>query len=764
MKQNALLILLVFVCSFYLPLNCQNYFYTALGDAGADIPYSVITSNDSNYITTFSTASAVSGDANIALVKVDDTGAILWKKVFGGSQNDFPRSVIQTNDGGYAIFGSTFSYGSGDKDYILIKTDGQGNLEWTKTYGGADQERGFLVRQTPDGGFILGGSTVSGSNGFQDPFIIKTDPDGNAEWETSFGGFTTDNCFSIKITEEGDYMFTGSQGSFGPGNFGYWIGKISSSGQLLWLKTYGGFMEEHSRIIEQTNDGNYIVFGHTNTYGAGNWDFFLIKIDPSGNLLWAKTYGGSQVEFAGSIVKKNNGHFLLVGHTASFGNGGNDIALMEIDQNGALQWARAYGGPGNDDLPFGHDFGATLATDNNIILTGKIANGPIGDSDVLLAKLDASGQHNCLGTDFIPFVSQPTDVEVNNLSLPTNDGVSVLTPFLASPDNEIQAVLQCVLPIADFQLSDTIICQGSCIDLTDLSMNNPTDWSWSFQSGNPGMTNLPSPPNICFNTAGTYPLTLIVNNDFGADTLVREIEVLPLPEIDLGPDTIICEGASIVLDANTPGVEAFLWQDGSDLPTQVVTDPGLYEVVGFIGPCISSDEIMVSAENSIENIALGADTSLCIGSRLILDVTAPNSTYLWQDNSSTPTFEVATPGIYSVTVNHICGTFQDDIIIEYEDCSCDFYIPNAFSPNKDGINDIYRVLTDCPEVESFRMQIYSRWGSLVFESTDIATGWDGKFNSKDAVSDVFVYVIQYSYRLNSNIITELKSGDVILLR
>ncbi|MCK4393021.1 hypothetical protein KAX17_08960, partial [Candidatus Bipolaricaulota bacterium] len=189
-------------------------------------------------------------------------------------------SVQQTSDGGYILFGGTGSYGAGDGDFWLIKTDAHGNKEWERTFGGSESNWGWSAQQTSDGGYILLGCTESYGAGDGDFWLIKTDAQGNKQWQKTFGGSEDDQGHSVHQTSDGGYMFLGYTESYGAGSADFWLIKTDSQGNKQWDRTFGGSEDDGSISVQQTEDGGYILLGCTSSYGAGGLDFWLIKYCP----------------------------------------------------------------------------------------------------------------------------------------------------------------------------------------------------------------------------------------------------------------------------------------------------------------------------------------------------------------------------------------------------------------------------------------------------------------------------------------------------
>ena len=308
---------------------------------------------------------------------------------------------------------------------------------------------------------------------------------------------------------------------------------------------------------------------------------------------------------------------------------------------------------------------------------------------------------------------------------------------------------------------DTTLCEGLTVTL--MAITSPQAMI-QWQDMSVGATYIVSLP-------GKYYVT--ASNQCGeeSDTILIQFLDAPDPFI-LGPDTTICPGETVLLSSPSSFYD-ILWQDGSGMLHLVADHAGIYWL-RLSNECGAEDdtlEIDVDAENPILN--LESELLWCPGEQFVLDATQSfNATYLWSTGALTPSITVETPGLYRVEVSSVCSRVEDESeVVPEEDCeeevdgSPKFYIPNIFSPNDDGINDVFQVATDLSEnVLTMEGKIFERWGNLVFSSTGNSFTWDGYFNGTMLNPAVFVYVIKIRFNTDAGEREEVFYGDVTLLR
>jgi hypothetical protein len=372
------------------------------------------TSNDGNV--TGHHGSATSEDYWI--VKTDSLGNIQWQKSLGGDQPDIANSVQQTNDGGYIVGGFTWSNNGdvtgnrGNTDYWIVKLDNSGKVQWEKCYGGSSYDQAYSIKQTTDGGYIVAGRTSSYDvtplpNGHgSDYWILKLNSSGNIQWQKCFGGTLDEEAHSIELTNDGGYIVVGQAGSNDGNvsgnhtqkgkNLDYWVVKLNSNGDLMWQKCYGGTNNDLPSSISRTNDGGYIIAGQTSSddgdvkgYLAKYSEGWIIKIDSVGNLQWQKCLGGN----ASTAIQTLDGGFLIGGNLAA--NDSDAILfpnieyywMIKLDNNHNFQWHTCDGNKNG-----GYSNAAIQTFDGKYVVLGRVnknfgdVNGAHGGQDVWLVK------------------------------------------------------------------------------------------------------------------------------------------------------------------------------------------------------------------------------------------------------------------------------------------------------------------------------------------------------------------------------------------
>jgi hypothetical protein len=282
-----------------------------------DTVRSVVQTSDGGYVFAGYTSISIS-TANIGawLVKVDSTGNQIWNQIYAAWYSSYVFSMVKTSDGGFALAGQRMASSSSTYyETMLLKTDSSGNIMWSNTYGAGVANS---VVQTSDGGYILAGSA-----------LYKTDSTGNLQWTKPLGDSEAKDAYSIVQTSDGGFAYAGDKGSLQVGNDIFMV-KTDSNGNFQWANTYGGSKDDACYSLVQISDGGYMLAGRTKSYGAGNWDGYLIKTDSNGVQDWWNYYGGAYDDGLYCVIKTSDGGSALSGYSKSYTNGGYDMWLIKM--------------------------------------------------------------------------------------------------------------------------------------------------------------------------------------------------------------------------------------------------------------------------------------------------------------------------------------------------------------------------------------------------------------------------------------------------
>lgn len=332
--------------------------------------------------------------------------AIKWQKTYGGSGDDQvgddsnyydapDQAVIKTDDGGFLQVGFTnssdgvYTSNLGGYDFAVIKTDSLGNLEWANNYGTASTDMATSVVQTSDGGFAIAGYTTSSS---EDVMLIKIDNQGNLLWQTTFGGSNSDRAYSLGLANDGGFYIGATSASNdsdhsspAQGDKDFWLIKTDSTGNLLWEKSYGGPSFDWLNSMKVTSDGGVIMCGFVYNNGGdisvniGGIDVWIVKADTAGNIEWEKSYGGTGNDWGFAITQSSDGGYAFAALTESNDgmvtgwHGGHDYWVVKLDSAGNLQWQKDLGGSQLDEC---YDI---LETPDNGYLIAGTTNCTDGD-------------------------------------------------------------------------------------------------------------------------------------------------------------------------------------------------------------------------------------------------------------------------------------------------------------------------------------------------------------------------------------------------
>jgi hypothetical protein len=274
------------------------------------------------------------------LIKTDADGNTEWEKTFGGLRFDGSHSARQTDDGGFIITGWKSSLiDTRSSDLWLIKTNADGDKEWERSFDGAKNDAGSYAEQTRDGGYIVSGWKRAYEGWKVDDWLIKTDAEGRIEWQKTYGGADVDTIRCVEQTTDGGFVTAGLTSSYGAGCEDFLLVKTDATGQELWKKTFGGESHDAASSVRQTTDEGFIIAGWTNS-SAVNIDVLLIKTGSDGEELWRVTFGDVGMQVGHSVRQTSDHGYIVVGETVTDEDYGSEVLLLKINAQGALQWEK----------------------------------------------------------------------------------------------------------------------------------------------------------------------------------------------------------------------------------------------------------------------------------------------------------------------------------------------------------------------------------------------------------------------------------------
>ncbi len=378
------------------------------GGSKADYARAVIQTSDGGFAFTGYTFSFSEEDeygrciSEFWLVKTDAQGELQWSRTYDVHEKAF--SFIETADGGFILVGAYFSWGGG-MPYIyigtqLVKTDAQGKLQWKRIYKSSDyspyQSWGNAIIETADGSFVFAGATAQIRMSKPKAWLVKLDEKGVVNWMQTYDGEWWSlgdeskkgwEANSVIETVDGGFVLAGSDFYSNPNvNGDVWLMKTDVTGVEEWNRTYGDGAREGGYSVVQTPDGGFAIAGFTCAYGAGGADFWLLKTDASGELLWNRTYGGTGDELARTVIQTDDDGFILIGSTTSTGAGKHDTLLVKTNAFGELLWNRTYGGIGDDEA-----YSVIQTIDGGFAFAGFTNSTGVGNYDAWLVKTDTNG-------------------------------------------------------------------------------------------------------------------------------------------------------------------------------------------------------------------------------------------------------------------------------------------------------------------------------------------------------------------------------------
>ena len=375
---------LLLACSVTAAQNLHIVWDHIYGADKEDKAYDVVTTSDGGYAMAGSSRSFSVGKEDLYVLKTDAKGKLLWEKRIGKARKDIAYAIDESKDGALYLAGTSKSYSKeGDYDVLVLKMDKNGTLLWAKSLGGSGKDHGYDVVATQDGGAVVVGKTKSFGHGHYDFYVIKLSSEGKVLWSKAYGGTTNEEAHGVTELADGSLVIVGGTESFGAGDFDFYIVKTDRDGKKLWERYYGEKKADMFYCVAPTQDGGFTAAGYTRSYNSGKKDLTVMRLNKRGDTIWHKIVGKHNHEVAKAIVQTPDDGVLVAGSTKSKGHGKNDFYILMFDKKGKLTFDRAYGGKKNDVAN-----GADRTKDGGYVIAGESESfGEADNYDAYLIKL-----------------------------------------------------------------------------------------------------------------------------------------------------------------------------------------------------------------------------------------------------------------------------------------------------------------------------------------------------------------------------------------
>jgi hypothetical protein len=320
----------------------------------------------------------------IILTSLPVKSQITFQKLYGGARIESARDLEICPNGDFLLVGTTTSFSPGDSDVYVLRVDKEGNKLFEKAIGGRGNEMAYSVRSTNDGNFIVGGFTSSYGAGGYDAYLLKITPSGDVIWSKTYGSSGSDIMREASPTSDGGFILSGYSNS--KGNYDAFLIKTDASGNEQWRKYYGGTGTDMSFSVKQSPDEGFIFFGTTYSQGAGGGDFYLVKTDIAGNVSWTKVFGGPAAEEGQFVQCTSDGGYIVVGDQESNSAGGYDINVTKFNGSGGQSWTKLFGGAQKDVGKM-----VQPTTEGGYVISGITRSFGLKEPDFWIIKIDGGG-------------------------------------------------------------------------------------------------------------------------------------------------------------------------------------------------------------------------------------------------------------------------------------------------------------------------------------------------------------------------------------
>lgn len=749
--SHCRLILLVFLLALPSFVSSQITFQKTYESSANSQAFDLVQTSDSGFVITGFVGSMGLGGKDVFLLKTDKYGTHEWMKVFGGASAEQGQQVIITSDNGLLVAGYTASFGAGFDDVYVYKTDSLGNYIWGKTIGGSSTDRAYGISEEFNGAVFVAGSSYSFGAGSSDVLVSKIDIQGNILWTKTYGGANFEEAYSVLSTEDGGAIVVGSTRSFGAGIEDFYILKLDSIGNVKWSKTIGGSDWDQGRSVCQTSDGGFAICGFTQSFSnQKHYDLkcYVAKLDSNGIVLWSTAFGVFESEnIPFSISETDDKGFAIAGYSGDF-IGDYRGYLVKLDGVGDFLWSRGLGSGYlntiNSVIP---------ANDIGLAMVGYSNGFGNGSSDIYMIKSDEYGISECFDSlnvtlikDTLPVITTPQDsitlISVDDTALTIVYDTVLNVKSICDDFCNVEASM--IYELKPFSPSSHIVCLGSTLSLTNNSFG-ATTIRWEVNGDYLGNFN---DTVITLDSLGTFDFVLYADSSICTDSGSLTVTVTESALANFGYSI-----SDLVVDFVDSSffASAYYWDfgDGStdtiQTPEHTYADTGMYLVCLVVLNSCDTDSICkivhIECRMPVADFSY-VDTGLTVEFQSMGQF---GDTYSWVygDGGSAigenPTYVYTQPGTYEVcfVVLNDCGAdvscqfitvdsldtdttpvplsndiVNSDLYFEYfEDGKAIFRIPNIKSSNV--IVEVYNMLGQLQPITLMSIEKDSRY-ELIF--------------------------------------------------
>lgn len=632
--------------------------------------------------------------------KLNCKGEVQWQNFFGSTQsiaNVYTRVII-TKDSGYLFISNLGFYTN--YNGLAVKLNTQGTILWQKTLNLSNGNDNInAITETPEGDILIAGGVFD----TPDIGLVKLHNDGSLIWSKTYGSQNqSDEAYVVRVASDGNYLLAGRYTSMG--TLSAFIMKTDTAGNMLWIKSYGDTLQHMNILdIQEMPNGDLVAAGSTTLLKPSFQSFsdnFMMRLTSNGDTLWTKIFYGSpdQFENVSALVIDAQQHIIAGVATASY-----PTASIVPNKNAVFK----FDAQGTLLKAITYNSGSShytrvsAAPDAGFVLSG-FSNAYTGPQEfrTLLLKLDTTLSSGCQETDITSLTTVTNKAFKVVIPIPVLGGGGTVSNNASNFNADILDSTLCAsFPVLTPTITLSQVCLGDTL-FAVAGTQGITSWHWNFGTGQASDTAMGASTQFIYTDTGSYQVTLTVSNGCDTSSVSQWVTVTQLPAVyGLGPDSILCIGASYTIgDWNQ--AEGYLWNTGDTLGSLQVTQSGTYILTADFG---------------------------------------------------------------------VCGVLMDTVQLTFISCDtttpplsgCKIWMPDAFSPNGDGKNDVFRSRSfGGPDAGFTSLSVYNRWGNRVFYTEDAQSGWDGTFKGSTQSSDTYFYLLKYSCQGQATIL----KGNVILVR